>query len=211
RSPVGGEAERSTFASGPGTVSGMDRAHLHLADCTLGIVGLGEIGLEIAARGRAFGMKVAAIDAVRQDAPAGVEWLGSPDQLPRLLAESDFVAIAAPHTPRTEKMFGSRQFQQMKPTAFLINIGRGAIVDLQSLSEALQSGQIAGAGLDVFEIEPLPADHPLWAMPNVILTPHVAGCSPRIAQRHLDVLLENIGRFRVGEPLRNVVDKARWF
>jgi phosphoglycerate dehydrogenase-like enzyme len=99
----------------------------------------------------------------------------------------------------------------MKRTAYLINIGRGAIVDLGDLAAALRAGEIAGAGLDVFETEPLPADHPLWAMENVILTPHVAGYSPRIAERHLAVVLDNLGRFRRGEPLRNVVDKAAWF
>ena len=126
--------------------------------------------------------------------------------------ESDFVVIAAPHTPETEKLFRRPQFQQMKRTAYLINIGRGAIVDLADLTAALEAGEMAGAALDVFETEPLPAEHPLWKMGDrVILTPHVAGYSPRIAERHLAVLLDNIGRFVRGEPLRNVVDKARWF
>src|SRR5205807_10116299 len=127
------------------------------------------------------------------------------------LSESDFVVIAAPHTPQTYKLFRRVQFQQMKRSAYLINIGRGAIVDIADLAAALEAGEIAGAGLDVFEIEPLPADHPLWRMENVIITPHVAGYSPRIAERHLAVLLENIRRFLHGEPLLNVVDKARWF
>jgi phosphoglycerate dehydrogenase-like enzyme len=209
--PIGGEAERTTFSAGPGTVSAIDRAHLHLADCTLGIVGLGQIGSEVARRGLAFGMRVIAVDPVQTAAPGGVAALWRLDQLPELLAQSDFVVIAAPHTPQTERLFGREQYQQMKPTAYLINIGRGAIVDLAALVEALDAGQIAGAGLDVFEIEPLPADHPLWRHENVIITPHVAGASPRIAERHLAVLLDNIGRFTRGEPLANVVDKARWF
>jgi phosphoglycerate dehydrogenase-like enzyme len=121
------------------------------------------------------------------------------------------VVIAAPHTPETYKLFRRPQLQRMKRSAYLINIGRGAIVDLADLTAALQVGEIAGAGLDVFETEPLPAEHPLWAMENVILTPHVAGYSPRIAERHLGVLLENIRRFRTGEPLLNVVNKATWF
>jgi phosphoglycerate dehydrogenase-like enzyme len=109
------------------------------------------------------------------------------------------------------KLFRRAQLRQMKRTAYLINIGRGAIVDLADLTAALQAGEIAGAGLDVFEIEPLPPGHPLWAMPNVIVTPHVAGSSPRIAERHLGVLLDNVRRFARGEALANVVDKARWY
>ena len=209
--PVGGETERSTFAAGPGTVSAMDRAHLHLADLTLGVVGLGQIGAEIARRALALGMRVVAVDRVLTTAPPGVATLWKPERLPNLLGESDFVVIAAPHTPETEKLFRRPQFRQMKRTAYLINIGRGVIVDLADLSAALQAGEIAGAGLDVFETEPLPAGHPLWAMPNVIITPHVAGCSPRIAERHLGVLLDNVGRFARGEPLANVADKRRWY
>ncbi len=209
--PEGGEAARSTFAAGPGVVSAIDRAHRRLAGATLGVVGLGAIGSEIARRGPAFGMRVLAIDPVAAGAPAGVEAVWKPERLPDLLAQSDYVAIAAPHTPATAGMFRRPQFRQMKRTAYLINIGRGAIVSLADLTAVLQAGEIAGAGLDVFETEPLPADHPLWGMPNVILTPHVAGYAPEIAGRHLEVLLDNIGRFRRGEPLRNVVNKARWF
>lgn len=209
--PIGGEEGRSDFVSGPGTISGIDRTHIHLADATLGVVGLGQIGAEIARRASAFGMRVIAVDPVRKDAPPDVTRLGPVAELPQLLAESDFVVISAPHTPDTPKMFARAQFQQMKRTAFLINIGRGAIVDLADLTAALTAGEIAGAGLDVFETEPLPADHPLWRMPNVIITPHIAGNSPRIAERHLEVLLDNLRRFRSGQPLVNVVDKARWF
>jgi len=198
-------------AAGPGTVSSMDRAHMHLADATLGVVGLGHIGSEIARRGLAFGMRVVAVDPIRVEAPPGVAALWPPARLPDLLAASDFVVIAAPHTPETDKLFRRPQFRQMKRTAYLINIGRGVIVDLGDLTAALDAGEIAGAGLDVFETEPLPPDHPLWRMSNVIVTPHVAGCSPRIAERHLAVLLENIRRFLAGEPLRNVADKARWY
>jgi phosphoglycerate dehydrogenase-like enzyme len=209
--PVGGEAQRSTFAAGPGTVSSIDRAHLHLADCTLGVVGLGSIGREVARRGLAFGMRVVAVDPVPQTPPEGIAALWDVEQLGSLLGQSDFVVICAPHTPQTAGWFTREKFQQMKRTAYLINIGRGAIVRLDDLVESLRSGEIAGAGLDVFEIEPLPGDHPLWSMPNVILTPHVAAASPRIAERHLAVLLDNIGRFVRGEPLRNVADKQRWF
>jgi phosphoglycerate dehydrogenase-like enzyme len=99
----------------------------------------------------------------------------------------------------------------MKRTAYLINVGRGVIVDLADLTAALREGLIAGAGLDVFEIEPLPADHPLWLMPNVIITPHVAGASPKIAERHTQVLLENIRLFVTGQPPATLVDKRRWY
>ena len=119
--------------------------------------------------------------------------------------------IAAPHTPQTFKLFRTAQFEQMRRSAVLINIGRGAIVDLADLTDGLQRGLIAGAALDVFEIEPLPAEHPLWRMNNVIITPHVAGTSPRIAERHLATLLENTRRFAAGVPLINVVDKRAWF
>jgi phosphoglycerate dehydrogenase-like enzyme len=189
----------------------MDRAHLHLADQTLGVVGLGRIGAEVARRGLAFGMRVLAVDPVQARAPDGVAALWRLDRLGDLLGASDFVVIAAPHTPETVKLFDRARLRQMKRTGYLINIGRGAIVDLGDLVAALRAGELAGAGLDVFEVEPLPADHPLWGMENVIITPHVAGASPRIAERHLAVLLDNVGRFARGEPLENVADKAAWF
>jgi len=210
--PVGGDDARVTTLTGPAFVNAIDRAHMHLGDATLGIVGLGGIGSEVARRGLAFGMRVRAVDPMRTDAPPGVEVLWSIERLPDLLVFSDFVVIAAPHTPQTVKMFRRAQFQQMKRSAYLINVGRGAIVDLEDLTAALRAGEIAGAALDVFEIEPLPAEHPLWSMAGkVILTPHVAGYSPRIAERHLGVLLENIRRFVRGEPLMNIVSKAEWF
>jgi phosphoglycerate dehydrogenase-like enzyme len=209
--PVGGEVERVAFASGPAAVTAIDRAHRPLAGATLGIIGLGAIGSEIARRAGAFGMRVVAVDPLVQEAPAGVEVVWRPEELSKLLSASDYVVIAAPHTPQTARLFRRPQFQQMKRGAYLINIGRGAIVDLTDLVIALQAGEIAGAALDVFETEPLPPEHPLWKLENVILTPHVAGYSPAIAGRHLAVLLENIRRFVAGQPLQNVVTKAAWF
>jgi phosphoglycerate dehydrogenase-like enzyme len=209
--PVGGEAARVSFAAGPGEVNPIDRAHRHLADQTLGVVGLGAIGAEVARRAAAFGMRVVAVDPRRTDRPPEVEWLRAPAELSALLAESDYVVIAAPHTPATAQMFGLDQFRQMRRSAYLINVGRGAIVSLTALTAALREGQIAGAALDVYEVEPLPSEHSLWAFPNVILTPHVAGYSPRIAERHLAVLEENVRRFAAGEALLNVVDKRAWF
>ena len=209
--PVGGEESRVDFATGPGVTTSIDRAHLHLSDCTLGVIGLGRIGSEIARRGLAFGMTVIGVDPYGTEAPAGVDGPWSMDRLPDLLSRSDFVVIAAPHTPETVRLFRRERFEQMKSTAYLINIGRGVIVDLKELCDALDAGTIAGAALDVFETEPLPADHPLWDQPNAILTPHVAGYSPRIAERHLGTLLENIRRFVADAPLENVVNKQLWF
>ena len=210
--PVGGEAARVAFASGPGTVNDIDRAHRHLGGATLGVVGLGAIGREVARRAAAFGMRVVAVDPRPADVPREVAAVWLVEELPRLLAESEYVVIAAPHTPRSAGMFGREQLRQMRRDAVLINIGRGALVALDDLVAALDAGELAGAALDVFETEPLPPDHPLWRMPGrVILTPHVAGYSPLIAGRHLDVLLDNVGRFARGEPLRNVVDKHEWY
>jgi phosphoglycerate dehydrogenase-like enzyme len=209
--PVGGDNERSTFAAGPAFVSAIDRRHLHLADCTLGVVGVGNIGAEICRRAAAFGMTVHGVDPVCESVSGVVNEVWPTDRLPDLLAASDFVVIAAPHTPETFQLFRSEQFRRMKPTAYLINIGRGVIVDLADLAAALQTGEIAGAGLDVFETEPLPADHPLWRMENVIITPHVAAASPRIAERHLATLLENVRRFAAGQDPATLVDKRRWF
>ena len=210
--PIGGEGARVAFSTGPGVVNDIDRAHRHLADETLGVVGLGSIGGEIARRACAFGMRVIAVDPVVTKAPSGVDVVWPVDRLADLLKASDYVVIAAPHTPQTAQMFRREQFQRMKRTAYLINIGRGAIVSLTDLTAALEANEIAGAALDVYETEPLPPTHPLWKMgERVILTPHVAGYSPRIAERHLGVLLDNIGRFVRGEALRNTVNKAAWF
>ena len=209
--PEGGEQERVAFAMGPSTVTEIDRRHQHLSDLTLGIVGLGSIGSEVARRAFGFGMRVIAVDPQPRRPPGEVISLWPVEKLDQLLRESDYVVIAAPHTPQTAHMFRRAQFRSMKSSAYLINIGRGAIVDLSDLDAALEAQEIAGAALDVFEIEPLPADHPLWERENVIITPHVAGYSPRIAERHLNLLLENIRRFVRGEPLRNVVNKKEWY
>jgi len=205
---LGREANELPGYGGPGEVHPSDHAALTLADCTLGVVGLGGIGAETARRGLAFGMNVLGLDP-KTDAPDGVTLL-RPERLNELLADSDFVVIAAPHTPETYKLINRERLGRMKRTAYLINVGRGAIVDLADLTASLQAGEIAGAGLDVFETEPLPTGHPLWTMSNVIITPHTAAASPRIAERHLETLLDNLRRFAAGQPLRNVVDKARW-
>ena len=208
--PLGGEGARSTFAAGPGQVSAMDRAHFNLSDCTVGVVGLGAIGTQVARLACEFGMRTIAIDP-RVESQTKVDWVRPPERLNDLLQASDFVVIAAPHTPRTVGMFGLEQFATMRRSAYLINVGRGAIVKLDELVRALEEKLIAGAALDVFETEPLPASHPLWKQENVIITPHVAACSQVIAERHFRLLGDNIARFLRGDTLLNVASKTDWF
>ena len=208
--PIGGEDARADYAVGPGNETSMDRNHQQLADSTLGIIGLGSIGGEIARYGKLLGMNVLGVDPY-QDKHPNVDQLGDMAFLPNLLAHSDFVVIAAPHTPETEGFFNEALIRQMKSSAFLVNIGRGVILPLNDLVACLEEEVIAGAALDVFETEPLPPEHPLWAMPNVIITPHVAACTPKVPERHLEVLLENITRFTNDESLLNVTNKSRWF
>src|SRR5262249_32714993 len=159
----------------------------YLPAATLGIVGFGAIGSEIARRALAFGMTVRAVDRhpERSAIPEGVAAVEGIDQLGALLAASDFVVIAAPQTPETTGLFDAGTLALLRPTSYLINIGRGATVVLDDLMAALRAGRLAGAALDVFEVEPLPPAHPLWDFPNVIITPHTAGYATVIAARHL--------------------------
>src|SRR5436190_12011999 len=148
---------------------------VYLPQATALVVGVGNIGAETARLCAAFGMRVIGVDARREDTPEGVAELHRPDALDSLLPQADFVILTIPHTPQTEGLFDAARFARMKRTAFFINIGRGKTTRLDALNEALRRGTIAGAGLDVYEIEPLPQDHPLWTAPNAVLTPHVAG------------------------------------
>jgi phosphoglycerate dehydrogenase-like enzyme len=184
---------------------------VHLPDATLGIIGLGGIGRELARRAKVSGMTVLAVDARPEHGSEAVDELWSTERLRELLERSDFVTVCAPHTPETERLLDREKLAWMKPAAYLINVSRGVIVELAALTEALRQGRLAGAALDVFETEPLPADHPLWDMENLILTPHVAWMGPDSEARRLDVLRANLRRFVAGAPLLNVVDKARWF
>jgi phosphoglycerate dehydrogenase-like enzyme len=206
---LGRPAQELPGYGGPGEVHPSDCRALTLADCTLGVVGLGGIGQETAKRGLAFGMRVLAVDPKATESPAGVTLWG-PQRLDEMLGQSDFVVIAAPHTPQTFKLLDRDRIRRMKRSAYLINVGRGVVVDLAALTAALEAGDIAGAGLDVFEIEPLPAGHPLWQMPNVIITPHCAAASTRVPERHLQTLLDNLRCFVNKQPLRNLVDKKMW-
>jgi phosphoglycerate dehydrogenase-like enzyme len=188
-----------------------DTGVVHLSEATALIVGVGGIGAEVARLASSFGMRVIGIDERRSDKPPGVAELYRAAALDDLLPQADFVILTVPHTPETEGLMNRARFQRMKKGAFFINIGRGRTTRLDDLVDALRAGEIAGAGLDVFEAEPLPADHPLWTLPGVLLTPHTAGYGPYLDERRFEVLSENCRRFLAGEPLRNVVDKARWF
>lgn len=182
-----------------------------LTDRTMGIVGLGGTGREVARRAAAFGMRVLAVDPEVATAPPEVEAVWRMDRLGQLLNESDVVVICAPLTPETRGMFDRQAFRQMKPTALLINVTRGAIVDDASLLEALDAGLIGGAGLDVTPVEPLPPGHPLWERDNVVITPHVAGASPRRMDRAVDVFCRNLAAYRHDQPLEGVIDKKKGY
>jgi phosphoglycerate dehydrogenase-like enzyme len=184
-----------------------------LSGATLGVIGLGAIGRHIARLGRAFGMRIMATrrSATLEQRDPNADTLVPPDRLGDLLATSDYVVVSVPATAETHHIIGEEELRQMRPNAFLINISRGSTVDEAALIAALSDGTIAGAGLDVFETEPLPADSPLWRMPNVIISPHVAGDTDQYSRRFTDLFLDNLARFRAGEPLRNVVDVARGY
>src|SRR5437867_966051 len=188
-----------------------DSGVIHLPEANALIVGVGGIGAEAARLCAAFGMYVMGVDARRREAPPGVLKLDGPDALDSLLPLADFVILTVPHTPETEGFMHRARFQRMKRTAFFINIGRGMTTRLDDLVAALRAGEIAGAGLDVFEQEPLPPDHPLWTMNGVLITPHTAGHGPHLDERRFEILRDNCRRFLTDQPLRNVVDKARWF
>lgn len=184
---------------------------VHLPEATMLLVGVGGIGSEVARLAATFGMRVIGVDERRRDAPPGVAELHRGDELDALLPQADFVVLTVPHTPETEGFMNRARFQEMKKTAFFINIGRGLTTRLDDLSAALEAGEIAGAGLDVFEEEPLPAGHKLWTQPGVLLTPHTAGYGPYLDERRYAIIEDNCRRFLAGQPLRNLVDKARWF
>lgn len=186
---------------------------IFLGKTTMGIVGLGGIGLSVAQRANAFGMRVLAVDPAPKGTPDYVEQIFAPEDLHQMLAQSDFVAICVPHTDETAHMIDGVAIEKMKQGAILINIGRGKVVDLKALTIALENGKLAGAGLDVFEMEPLPEDHPLWRMDNVVVTPHTAWRSSYLytEERRVEVLVENMTRYLNNNPLINVVDKIKGY
>ena len=196
------------------TLVGEQYNNIFLPESTVVIVGVGGIGSETARLCQALGSKVIGIDA-RWEAPGArdhVDEMREPTELDDVLPEGDFVVLTIPHTPQTEGLFDASKFALMKTTGIFINIGRGMTTKLDDLNHALRNGIIGGAGLDVYEIEPLPSDHPLWDAPNTILTPHIAADEGRhLGERRYEVVSDNMRRFAAGEPLRNLVDKENWF
>lgn len=177
------------------------------------VLGLGNIGLGYARRMKAMGSYIIGIKRSIGRAPEGIDELHTMEELPECLKQADVVAAVLPETPETIHILGREQFALMKKTAFLINVGRGSAVDTEALREALEQGEIAGAALDVTEPEPLPADHPLWEAPNLILTPHVAGDFhiPVTLDIIADICRENLQHYLAGEPLKNAVDRKKGY
>lgn len=186
-------------------------ASWELIDRTMGIVGLGGTGRELARRAGAFGMRIIAVDPEGVAVPEAVEACWGMDQFPALLEQSDVVAVCAPLTPESAGLFDAAAFARMQRHALLINVTRGQIVDEQALLAALAEGQIGGAGLDVVPQEPLPADHPLWRMDNVLITPHTAGGSPNRDGRSVALFCENLRRYLAGAPLLGAIDKRKGY
>ena len=178
---------------------------------TMLIVGLGGIGTQIAQRASAFDMRVLAVDP--KDIPLMhiVERVVRPDQLHEVLPQADVVVSSVPHTAASEGMFGKKEFALMKDGVYFVNVSRGKVVQTEALVEALRSGKVRAAGLDVTNPEPLPTGHPLWKMNNVIITPHIATVSVQSRTRLLELIRSNIERFVTGKPMLNVVNKAAGF
>lgn len=177
---------------------------------TIAIVGLGSIGREIAKKAKGLGMEVI---ATKQEMTTEifVDKLYKPDQLHEMLGVADFVVVALPLTDKTAGLFTLKDFQAMKPSAYFLNIARGTIVREADLVTALRQGIIKGAGLDVFEVEPLPTDSPLWGMDNVIVTPHLAAISPYYLDRAVKLFVDNLTRYTQGREMFNLIDKAKGY
>ncbi len=175
------------------------------------IIGLGGIGTQIAQRAAAFEMRVLAIDPKDIPMSRDVAYVGKPDELDDLLPQADVVFSSVPHTPASRGMLGKEQFAVMKDGVYVVNVSRGPIIDTEALVAALRSGKVRAAGLDVTDPEPLPDGHPLWSMPNVVITPHIATQSDHSIERRVLLFRDNIARFLENRPLRNVVDKKKGY
>jgi len=182
-----------------------------IAGQTLLLVGLGGIGTEVGRRAHGLGMRVIAIRNSSREGPEFVDKVGLSDELHAYAAQADVVVNSVPLTTDTSGIFNAEFFAAMKPDSFFVSVGRGQSTVSEDLVAALRSGHLAGAGLDVTDPEPLPAEHPLWAMPNVIITPHVAATSRAQSQRYWILAAENLRRYVAGEPLLNVVDIERGY
>jgi phosphoglycerate dehydrogenase-like enzyme len=180
---------------------------IELRGKTAVVVGVGGVGLLVAERAAAFGMTVLGVNAEALPLTRILERVYPPDQLNDVLPSADAVIVCAPLTRATRGMFGAEQFRRMKRSAFFINVSRGRMVDTDALAQALRRQQILGAGLDVTDPEPLPDDHPLRGIPNVIITPHIAGLSDQNRQRSVELIKTNLARFVTGLPLLNMVNK----
>ena len=177
---------------------------------TVGIVGYGDIGRAVAARVRPVGMKVRAVKRHASSSPGTdplVEQVYSPDRRIEMLPLCDYVVVATPLTSETHGMIGEPEFAAMKPTAVVINVGRGPVIEERALVKALSNGRIKGAALDVFDQEPLPAEHPFYKLENVLLSPHCADHTPDWLEQAMQFFIEQHKRFRDGQPLMNVVNK----
>jgi phosphoglycerate dehydrogenase-like enzyme len=181
-----------------------------LQDMTAVVIGVGGIGSQIVQRARGFGMNVIGVDP-KDIPPNGTTKMVYPTQLDSVLPLADVVFVSAPLTPESRGMMGSHQFDLMKNHSYFVVVSRGGLYDTAALMKALDSGKLAGAGLDVTNPEPLPKSHPLWKFPNVVITPHVAGNSPGSYARRTAIFQDNISRFVNGKPLRNVVDKQKGY
>jgi len=186
----------------------MRRKEIELEGLTMGLVGFGGTGRALAKRAQAFGMKNIAIDEFSSPGAHGVDEVWGVDQLPLLLAQSDVVAICCPLTPSTASLINRETVAQMKPGSYLMNVTRGEIVDNDAIVEALRSGHLAGAALDVVQGEPLEPSHPLFTLENVAMTPHTAGASQLRAPRNIERFVQNLKRAQRGEPLLGVIDKT---
>ena len=184
---------------------------VEVSGMTMGILGLGGIGRAVAQRAKAFDFNVIAVDPEPMDKPDTVDELGQLDWLPEFLSRSEVLTVCCPITPQTHKLLSHAEFDALPEGCFFINVSRGKVVDEEALIAALESGKVAGAGLDVTYTEPCPPDNPLWTLPNVILTSHTAGASQNIAKRAMELFIDNMHKYVNGEPLTNVVDKEKGY
>jgi phosphoglycerate dehydrogenase-like enzyme len=182
-----------------------------VSDSTVLIVGMGSIGREFAARAKALGMKILAIRENPAKGLEGADAVYGSSQIDEVLPQADYVLLCTPVTPATTGIMNAARLSKMKPGAYLINVARGPLIDEAALLDALQHRRIAGAALDVFNEEPLPANSPFWSLDNILITPHTAAVTDRLWERHYRLIVDNMKRFLTGQRLLNEVDKSRGY